>query len=262
MKGLWLLDGSQKKQFEIIQNNNVTLYGSRQSDHSFFMYNDASLVEKTMSFWLNRSSHIWRMLCVEQSLFDGLDPEAGDYCDVDYSVIDPLDIADNVSGQVIGLSYDTLTHKVSYTLWTPVAYGFGDLSASDAWLDDSADSLPTDPILGRTLVNYTPIVYIELTAAELSRDTEDAPEPAYSYIYFAYVTSISGDKLTVNLYDEAGDQYVTGDYSGVDVTVLSTGSTNIDYNVPYIKAGMDVQIALLNNKYYFTGGLISSVYRG
>jgi len=262
IKGSWVLEGSQDKPFEIIKTARVGLYGSRESNINFFMYSSAELVEKTMEFWLNRSSHIWRNLKVESTIHDNISVDAGDYCDVYYPNIQPLGEGTHLFGQATGLSYDTLTHKINYTLWTPVAYGFGDLTDTDAWLSDVGAVLPSDPIAGRALVDYIPLVYRVVDPAEFSTNVDTTPEPGFSYVYFGYVSSYSGTTLVVDLYDKDGNKYTSGEYYHVNVTVLSTGGTNVDYNVPWIKAGMYIQLVQINGVYYYTGGLATSVYRG
>ena len=244
MEGTWILEGTQEKSYEVNKKKNVDRYGTRKVEHDFFLYSEKHLVEKTMDFWLNRSSYIWRHLRIDLPIYTALQFDVGDYISIAYSAIDPLAVSPATTlAQVQGMTYDSMTHKITLDLWTAVAYSFGDLSSGGAFLDDTLDALLDDPIGNRGLIDYTPEVFRETSTHELTREVRTEPKPAFSYVYFGRVQSYtSGNVVKVDLYDKDGNLYTSGEYYDIDVTVLSTGGTTIPYCVPYLKAGVDIQV--------------------
>ncbi len=256
----WRLDGNQEKTFELSLTNNISLYGSKKEQYDFYTYNIKALVEKSTQFWLNRFSNVWKIVSVSSTL-PRIGLEVGDYVTVNYTD-DHVSTAGTI-GLILGIGYDSEIHTITYTIWTPVLAGTL-VDESDAYLDDSGDSLPDDPIDGRSLVDYVPEVYNVQIVTPLSV-LEDDPEVAVSKVYFARITGMGTTLATVDFYDTDGALLTSGDWSGVEVNLIATTSptSSVD-TIPMLEIGHDIQVVKFSgdNKFYFNGGILTTVKRG
>ena len=255
----WGLDGSQDKTFEVTLTNNINLYGSKKEQYDFYAYNIKALVEKSTQFWLNRFSNVWKIVSVVSTL-PRIGLEVGDYVIVNYA--DDHISTDGTVGLILGINYNSETHVIAYTIWTPVLAGTL-VDESDAYLDDSGDSLPDDPIEGRTLVDYTPEIYNQqiVTAGGF---LEVDSEAAVSKVYFARITNMGTTIATVDFYDTSGSLIVSGDWSGVTVNLIATTSPTSSVDViPLLEVGHDIQVVKFSgdDEFYFNGGILTTVKR-
>ncbi len=255
----WRLDGNQDKTFEVTLTNNINLYGSKKEQYDFYAYNIKALVEKSTQFWLNRFSNVWKIVSVVSTL-PRIGLEVGDYVIVNYA--DDHISTDGTVGLILGINYNSETHVIAYTIWTPVLAGTL-VDESDAYLDDSGDSLPDDPIEGRTLVDYTPEIYNQqiVTAGGF---LEVDSEAAVSKVYFARITNMGTTIATVDFYDTSGSLIVSGDWSGVTVNLIATTSPTSSVDViPLLEVGHDIQVVKFSgdDEFYFNGGILTTVKR-
>ena len=263
-KAYWALEGSQEKKYELVLTNNVDEYGDKKSEFNFYIYNIKSLVEKSLQFWLNRYSNVWKILNVSTPLpLIGVD--VGDYIKIDYSN-NPI-ASTSIYGLVTNLTYDTDSHLLTYNIWTPVKAGETSVS-SEAFLNDTGDVKPDDPIYKRSQVDYVPEIYVRSDYGSILTNTsEKKPSVSWSYVYFAKVINVSGltdspPHIRVNFYDKEDNEQTSGNYSNVTVICQTSNNSNGLVCMPRMQVGQPVMVAKHSDNWYYLGNLLTTVYRG
>jgi hypothetical protein len=257
-KATWKLEGSQTKAYELTLENNVDLFGNKKQDFNFYAYNIKSVVQKSLQFWLNRKSNVWKILSVSTPLpLVGLD--VGDYVNLNFTN-NPI-ASSSVYGLLIDIVYDMDKNLLTYNIWTPVIAGTLTQS-SDAYVTSVGDPTPDNPIEGRTLVDYTPEIYVEPDNAININNAETKPDISWSYVYFCVIKSISGTTCQVNFYNEDDIEQTAGEWSNVTVNLQSTYGGIYTYQIPKLSVNNRIIVAKHSGEWYYVGGILTTVYRG
>jgi hypothetical protein len=145
IKGTWRRSGApdiDKKTEDrtLTFSNNTNKFGVKEQDINFFIYNDESLVRKSMNFWLNRFSYSWRLIDLE-TFTDAMGLQVFDDVLIFHSVF-LLPFSSQIS-EIRGFSHDVHNAAVNLNIWVPVVSGETDV-APFAYLEDAADSTPTN----------------------------------------------------------------------------------------------------------------------
>lgn len=123
-------------QQNLIYNANQDIYGLRRTVYDWFIYTNASLVQKSLTFWGNRLSNQWKEINLKTFV-------RGLVCDIFDCVQMTIDGVTN-KGIVDETEYDTLNHEVKFRFWTPLLAGTSTQSPL-AWLTDTSDVIPPPP---------------------------------------------------------------------------------------------------------------------
>jgi hypothetical protein len=141
--GKWKYTGAPVE-FDILRRawfyDNIDVYGLKQREYDFFIYNDGTLVEKTLRFWGHRYANVWRIVEVD-AFTDALKLEVFDKVDIDL----PSGILsfDNNSCIVEQVHHDIHAALCPLRLWVPVRAGSTGQYAY-AWLSDGSDVAPAN----------------------------------------------------------------------------------------------------------------------
>lgn len=122
--------------------NNVDIYGLIKEEKTYFVTNNADLIQKSNTFWGYRISNQWKLLKFK-TLLTTLAIEQGDCIEV---------ISEYYTGKAIvdNYQYDSAAIEVDISLWTPVIAGTN-VQSPFAWLSDTADIKP------EALTIYAPV---------------------------------------------------------------------------------------------------------
>jgi len=116
----WTDDLALEEKNKIVLRHNVSLYGLREREIDFFIYNIPELVLKSATFWLIRFANIWKQARFKGFL-DKLDVETFDT--VNLSMTGNLFATGTVAGLITDLTIDTTNHKLDISCWLPVKFG-------------------------------------------------------------------------------------------------------------------------------------------
>jgi len=162
LKAKWRKDysGDEDVEKEYIYTSNVDLFGLKEEERDFFIYNQKELVELFADFWGYRLSNVWRKISYNTFL-DGV-------------IIDPFDTAtyrldklspNTIRGIIDTISHDTDTHALSIesTLYSKA----GDVDGDDYPEEDSGwwrgdPSNPVDHLTNEIPLDGTPTDSIDL----------------------------------------------------------------------------------------------------
>lgn len=233
----WRLDysGRPGKQRTNVKRENVSLFGLIRRDYDFYAYNVSSLVDKSASFWAHRMANVWKVaklnvlarIALALEMFDTVQP----------ALVDSTIFGGNYKGVVDAHSIDKQKEDETtfgLSLWLPVVSGTN-VQDPRAWLSDSGDVLPPDPL--NSISNTT-----------IGEQWADPLSAAYSTSYVAShpakIISPVNDQgpqfngaFYVNTFD---DGYSDQDGNDLPPTnVDQTGAT-----VPYIAWPEDISLAL------------------
>jgi hypothetical protein len=127
-----------------IYTNNHDVFGVNEREEHFYIYNIASLVEKSVRFWGIRWANSWRraklnvnLLGLKLELFDGVTLQF-----TDTTLLNAISIL----GVVEKRSLDIAKGVVNLDVWLPSIAGSTSVHP-DAWMDDTDDETPDDPTL-------------------------------------------------------------------------------------------------------------------
>lgn len=105
----------------IVYRNNITLYGLKPRDESFYIYNDGDIVRNVLDFWGYRFSNSWKLVRVKVP-FSGarLQPYDGVTLELtDASYLGSM----LVKGEVVEIETDFVNRSCSLLLWLPMKAG-------------------------------------------------------------------------------------------------------------------------------------------
>lgn len=142
----WRKDCIVDKDTEVVYKNNVDVYGLHKQEYTFYIYSDQSLIKKSLTFWGQRYSNLWKR--VKCATF--LPTVPLEYLDAIYfrsNLIETLAICESIA-------FNTDEKTITLDTWTPILAGTS-TESSQAWLDDSKDVMPTLPsILNATALSW------------------------------------------------------------------------------------------------------------
>lgn len=204
----------EHRSFEL--EDNVAKYGAHSYEREFWIYRKRSLVEKSARFWLNRMSRMWRRYRCKTTLAPVI-LDALDACHFGDSPILPSGLAAPLVCRVEEVGYSSLPHALEFLLWSPVEVGTAVVSSA-AYLDDSADTPPSDPTENMTspgteTARVTPISF------GMSMEPYGGGVPVE-------IVSGSGQNFVVDVYP---DGYAAGAKQRLPMRSVNT---NIDANNP------------------------------
>ena len=143
---LWNFTYAETEKRKIVKFNNVDIYGVEEEEIDFQIYNIESLVDKSATFWMNRYSNDWKYIEVNTFL-TSLSVQMWDTVEV---TIPYINSGSALLGTVTKISHDTEDQNIHLGIWLPLTLGAG-----TAYLDDSFDTMPEDPAIGLSEVDYT-----------------------------------------------------------------------------------------------------------
>lgn len=162
LTGEYALDGGPEelngKSREILESRiytvNTDKYGVIESEHDFFIYNHAAMVQYSLYFWAHRYANSFRI--IEASLFTdamGLEPFDAVVIDYDSGTVNPT----GETGVIESVTHDVHSARVNVRINTGVLAGETD-QYSEFWLNDAGFETPANDseteTLATTLVNY------------------------------------------------------------------------------------------------------------
>lgn len=121
----------------LVYHNNIDYYGLREEEYEFFIYNNATLIRKTLLFWGYRYSNSWRL--AELSGFNNLmNAEVFDTMQLDYTtgIIRGLGLKTVIES----INFDSTGSRVTASLWLPSLPGETSI-AEFAWLTEGLDEI-------------------------------------------------------------------------------------------------------------------------
>lgn len=118
---------------KIVKVGNIDLYGTREDEWQITIFNKKSLVEKTVDFWFNRVSNLWKNVSFITPV-DTIKLDSFDCITLDSSHISTIP----VKGIVQNAEYNSTTNEINYNIWLPVLSGTMEVS-SLAWDADDED---------------------------------------------------------------------------------------------------------------------------
>ena len=116
----WIADGSQPNPNSVVVRYNIGKYGLHELDYDWYLYNNADVILKAVTFWIIRKSQTWKhaqfstalhMLNVEA--FDGVTLNFANHYVANQSVL----------GLVQKATYNSDTNLIDFDIWTPVVAG-------------------------------------------------------------------------------------------------------------------------------------------
>ncbi len=124
-----------------VYENNFDKYGKREQQVEMYIYNDATLVDKSLLFWGTRYSNVWRLFHAT-AFPEAFGLEVYDTVATNYST----GLLGSLSQKTVVYSVHNPVHDglVHLSLWTPAIAG-SVTTHPLAWLDDSGDSIPDNP---------------------------------------------------------------------------------------------------------------------
>jgi hypothetical protein len=141
--GTWKEKLTEDEERRVLLIHNDEYFGERNFEKEIFIYNSEGLVEKTVTFWKNRFSRPWKTITVKTFMYY-LGAEVYDTVSVQLDECDLVGGGATRKGVVQHVEYDLLNASMKLKIWLPITCGSTSQHA-DAWMDDSGDSLPTDP---------------------------------------------------------------------------------------------------------------------
>lgn len=116
---LWKPDYSKEKEWKVTVRRNLWRYGENSEERRIFIYNDETLVYKSITFWLVRWSNTFKLAKCRVFL-DSVVLETNDA--VTFAAGNPFS-TDAITGQVISSEYDTVANSIDLLVWIPVLSG-------------------------------------------------------------------------------------------------------------------------------------------
>ena len=116
----WKEDLSIPEPNKIVLRNNVPIYGLREREIEFFIYNIDELVLKSATFWIIRFSNMWKHISFKTQL-DKLRLETFDTVKFNFASDFIADTA--IKGRLIESVYNSDEKTISMTAWLPVKIG-------------------------------------------------------------------------------------------------------------------------------------------
>jgi hypothetical protein len=118
--GTWEAMGAQDQPNQIILRGNITKYGLLEEDTDYYIYNNADLVIKAMTFWMIRKTNTWKQLSFNAPL-TMLALETFDCVNLNFAK--PYVASSEVIGIVKQAAYDSASNSVALVVWVPVRAG-------------------------------------------------------------------------------------------------------------------------------------------
>jgi hypothetical protein len=125
------------KEKKVVYTNNIDLFGIRKQEYDFYIYQHKSLVEKSLTFWKNRYSNIFR-LSKFNTFLTKLKLENFDCATL--TLNDYLSIA-SIKSILQGVSYDISGNTIAFDTMLPSLAGTVTVFA-DFWMSDTGDVEP------------------------------------------------------------------------------------------------------------------------
>jgi len=239
---------------EINYVNNIAKFGLHKKDYDFFIYNIPSLVTKSVNFWAYRYSNSWRLARLNTFL-EGLRLEIFDCVSLAFADTTLLNTA-SILTIVDKHTYNASNDEIGLELWLPSLSGTSSVDPK-AWMDDSADTMPTDPSL-----KYVPTIRdFQLADDESKYRTVTSKQIGGSEpgIISAIVAPVGDSSSSDNADSTANAMVVTVYGNGFGTTPTRTGvvATPIDpLNYPVV--GQRISLFARNGKSYISNASASS----
>jgi hypothetical protein len=119
----------------LIYSNNIDLYGLREQEVDFYIYNHPALIRKSMQFWGVRLSNSWRFLRLK-SFTNLMNLEVFDA--VTATFFTGIVPGSNTLGTIEATRFDPVNTSVDLTVWLSAIAGTTNQHAY-AWLDEGLD---------------------------------------------------------------------------------------------------------------------------
>ena len=141
----------ENEPLEYIYTNNQADYGLIEQDYEIFIYNMQSLVQKTIDFWGNRYSNIWRKITFA-GFHTAMKLEVFDTITFTLSTSDIL--GTNSTKSVVESSRNQVINGViEFECWLPMVAGTS-TEQSAAWTTDTELASPANPANNYHKTNY------------------------------------------------------------------------------------------------------------